>query len=192
MYGDLGWQETMNRINYGGVDYRSGSYIPSGLYNTLCIMEHRDKLLSEFGYEIPTKTENSSELQRLSIILRGMGATNPSTSNKHYLMYYPAASYAYAYSPITDESKLDERFKSHKWFLPAIGDVIRLTYHSAQIEGEDAIFAKAITDGQFDKIDEIWSSTEYGTDQACKTSITGYASGSYKNSNITIRPICMF
>ena len=199
MFGDIGWQETMKRVKYGDVDYKMGSYIPSGLYNTLCIMVHRDKLLNEFGYEIPAKTENSTETQKLTMILRGLGVS--SNSNRHYLLHYPAASYAYAYSPMTDESKLDERFRSHKWFLPAIGDVIRLMYHTSKTEGDDAIFAKAIKDGQFDKIyNSLWSATEFGYNnnsydsgqQACACSTNGHPSTSMKVSTHSIRPICMF
>ena len=195
MYGDLGWQETMNRIKYPATgtaeyDYKAGSYIPSGLYNTLSIMEHRDKLLSEFDYEVPAKTENSTEMQRLSLILRGMGTS--STGNRHYLLYYPAASYAYAYTPMNDESKLDERFRSHKWFLPAIGDVVRIMYHLKKTDGDDAIFKKAIDDGQFESPYNMWASTEFDPNQACVCPTSGQASGSYKNSTPYIRPICMF
>ena len=50
-------------------------------------MVHRDKLLNEFGYEIPAKTENSTETQKLTMILRGLGVSN--NSNRHYLLHYP-------------------------------------------------------------------------------------------------------
>ena len=102
---------------------------------------------------------------------------------------------------MTDESKLDERFRSHKWFLPAIGDVIRLMYHTSKTEGDDAIFAKAIKDGQFDKIyNSLWSATEYGSNddsygsgqQACACSTNGHPNQATKVSTHSIRPICMF
>ena len=66
---------------------------------------------------------------------------------------------------------------------------------------DSEIFAKAIKDGQFDKIyNSLWSATEFGYNnnsydsgqQACACSTNGHPSTSMKVSTHSIRPICMF
>jgi hypothetical protein len=201
MYGDLGWQETIYRIKFSDYlsdhDYPVSSFIPSGLYNTLCIIEHRNKLLNGLfdsdgeNYEIPAANENSTEVQKLNNIFTRLGTGNNST--REYLFYYPAASYAYAYSPITDESKLLDKFKPHNWFLPASGDALRIMYHLSKTEGADAIFKKAIEDGVFlNHRNTLWSSSENTINYAISCPTNGYVNTEEKDTTYNVRPICMF
>lgn len=194
-YGDIGWQKTSARVNLDGVDYPSGSYIPSGLYKTLSIIAHRNKILDSFritdggGWEIPKADEYSTEIDNLTFILKSLGTSYEGT--RSYLYYYPAASYCYAYKP-TSSAKLNDKFKEHNWFLPASGDLVRIMYHMYKTSGDDAIFVKAIADGKFTKLTTSWSSTEYNNQSGVQCPTNGQANNTLKPSTLALRPICRF
>ena len=201
MYGDLGWLPAYTRVSVDGVTYAKNEAMPIGLYRTLSIIAHRNKILTSFRFEgagdgdweIPTANPefNMTEKDVLDRILNGMDLSYG--GDMKFTYYYPAASYCYAYTPTADPN-LDDRFKEHNWFLPAIGDVVRIMYHQDKTEGEDAIFNKAFNDGKMDRLGSTWSSTEYNQRSASYCPISGRVPeyGYMKANSNAVRPICKF
>ena len=108
------------------------------------------------------------------------------------MVYYPAASYAYSYTP-TSSPKLLDKFKEHNWFLPASGDAIRIMYYLSKTEGDDAIFKNAKDAGKFIEPNTLLTSTEVDKDGVCYCNRIGNTNSTMKSSNgHAIRPICTF
>ena len=112
-------------------DVVEGSSIPIGRYRTLFIIKHRNRILSDanFDYPIPSN-ENDDELNELNSLIAQLVASNNNQA-KYSAFYYPMASKCYAYSPLDHiELKpgevLSDKFKRHKWFMPAAGELARL------------------------------------------------------------------
>lgn len=195
-YGDLGWREIMYDVNVDGRNITAGSYIPIGEYKSLAIIEHRNKLLTDFGKEIPTATANTSEYNRLGQMLILNDCQSGANGSMEYLFYYPAASYCYAYEP--DVTNLDNKFKKHTWWLPSSGELLRMHYYLWK-GGEENIFSKAISDGVFKTagIDQdnssTWSSTEISGNYAGYVTHFGRVYDTYpKSTSREIRPINKF
>lgn len=131
--------------------YSEGDVIPCGMADTLRIIAHRNKILRDSGInlEVPVAAGNVSEKANLDALI--VHAQTVVTYGQHY--YYPAASYAYAYQPtIKAGETLSEKFKTHKWFLPAPGDGLRLSFYMrhASVEGSEyRIFDKAMENDIF-------------------------------------------
>ena len=60
-----------------------------------------------------------------------MSSVSTSMGSGARMLYYPAASYAYAYQP-TYRDDLKEEFKAHNWFVWAAGEMVRFGYHYSQ------------------------------------------------------------
>ena len=202
MYGDLGWQRTTHKIQIDKMQIAQGTYIPSGKYKTLAAIMHRNTILNSFratdggGWDIPAADEYYNEMDNLTILLRNAesttGIVDREGRGRDYLLYYPAASYAYSYVP-TSSTKLIDSFKEHNWFLPACGDAVRIMYHLSKTEGDDAIFAKAISDGKFTKPDTMITATECDSDGTSYCNSLGQVGSVSKSANgYEIRPICIF
>ena len=202
MYGDLGWQKSSSRIQIGSTIIPASTYMPSGKYKTLAAIMHRNTILNSFratdgeGWELPVADDYYTEAENLSIILRNAlsttGIVDKDGNGRDFLVYYPAASYAYSYTP-TSSPKLLDKFKEHNWFLPASGDAIRIMYYLSKTDGEDAIFKNAKDAGKFIEPNTLLTSTEADKDGVCYCNRIGNANSTMKSSNgHAIRPICTF
>lgn len=203
MYGDLGWQKSTSKIQIGTLSIPASTLMPSGQYKTLAAIQHRNTILTSFratdgeGWEIPAADDYYTESENLSIILRNVsnttGITDREGNGRDFLLYYPAASYVYAYSP-TNSSRLLDKFKPHNWFLPACGDAVRIMYYVNKTDGDDAIFKKAKLDGKFVEPNNFLTATEVDKDGVAYCNKLGIVGSTMKstNSGYGIRPICIF
>jgi hypothetical protein len=198
LYGDFGWQDTIYDINIDENDIHipTDTYIPIGKYKTLAIIQHRNKILNSFGLNIPEKTENSTELDRLNNLLKVNGCEQGQNGSMQYLYYYPVASACYAYEPKV--SGLDDKFKSHTWWLPTSGEILRLLYYLKNNKEE---FAHVIADKKFNlnKINQysstsLWSSSEVSREEACRVawSSRAYPTQDKVSMGAGVRPINKF
>ena len=155
-YGDLGWKTAYKNVEIDNVvedsgktikniTINSGDSVPSGWYNTLAIIEHRNKILDEYSddtrnpensFRRPVASEFWDELYDLSELVSKASKwyyeeRDPNISETHGdLLYYPAASACFAYEPET--VNILNKFKSHNWFLPSSGDIARICYYIFQ------------------------------------------------------------
>jgi hypothetical protein len=154
LYGDIGWKTVENEIKVDGLkdkdgntmilSLNSGDRVPSGYYNTLAIMQHRNKVLDAYRdsdnglFVRPYTSEDYSEIEILERLMQkadladiedrdSKGGTRK-TFGSH--LYYPAASACFSYQP--DVANLNDKFKKYNWFLPAAGDLVRLCYYAYQ------------------------------------------------------------
>lgn len=210
--GNIGWIEcadgsypeiNINVENNVEASINIGDKVPVGYYNTLAIIEHRNKILTDKGYKIPS-IGVSSQYSELTQIDDLMDKIKEEQGEYYETLYYPAASYCYAYKPTA--SNLNDEFKEHNWFLPSIGEMIRLTYYALKsndklnhYDGKDNIFIPAIKSNKFnnDTISyyyDMCSSTEYNNLYIIKVYPGGpsIATGTKWGMNYIIRPICKF
>ena len=190
---------------------KANDIIPFGLYNTLQIINTRNKFLlnidsysvnngtngnnTDYNFAtlglispeniIPYNNGVKSELSMLTeniakVIAKEVIGNNVDKngnvwdaigSEGNADFYYPAASICWAYEPIAQ--KLNDKFKAHNWFLPTIGDAIRISFYLRYISTMDADFDtltsnfdkfKSITTGWINKlksIGDIITSSEY-------------------------------
>lgn len=143
-YGLIGFITLQRNI----LDYREGDRIPYGLYHTLLIIEARNKVLSDSAVNMPIPAPNAKQTELENFIaLRADAVAN--SGNAGGAVYFGPASYCYAYQP-TERTDLLDKFKPHRWFLPSVGEVMRICFHwqqgytAADIGKEFAIFAKPI------------------------------------------------
>ena len=120
--------------NIGIID--KDQIVPLGMLETARIIAHRNKILRDSGINLPVPiaTDDETETACLTRLLSAANA-NP---GKGYQYYYPAASYAYAYEPtVKSWETLSPKFKAHKWFLPAPGDMMRFgqAYNAGWFDG---------------------------------------------------------
>lgn len=121
--GQLGWMTVETPVGR----FKKGDRVPYGQYYTECVIDARNKVLSDSAYKlpIPTKTnvitETNSLTSLLSQVTTSLGAT-------YKALYYPAVSYAYAYCPTTRED-LKEEYKEHNWWMPSMGELARIAYY---------------------------------------------------------------
>lgn len=132
-----------------------GDKVPLGYYNTLAIIQHRNKLLDKFNdgtkFNRPTNTVNQSEFNRLINLLSTADEWNyadriynENTSGPYgtygSTLYFPAASLCFAYEP--NSSNLIDKFKKYNWFLPTAGELTRAMYyiyHAYKIKNNNSI-----------------------------------------------------
>lgn len=121
--GQIGWFT----VSMTGGGYSIGDVVPYGKYFTACVIDVRDKILTDstFGLEVPYKTETLSET---SVIGNALNTITEERGSAWKAIYYPAFSYAYAFRP-TSRTDLLDRFKEHKWWLPTLGDMLRIGYY---------------------------------------------------------------
>lgn len=209
---------------------KSGEKIPTAYLNTVNIINIRNSVLLD-NYEkfntaikdvtnvIPYKTDSESELSMLTTnmqlinnidIISNVGDEKPAnyTDTANMDLYFPAASYCWAYVPSNVDAD-DEKFGLHKWALPTAADASRILYYIYCItNGIDNSLSNNFmklngvskitgTDG----IDKIITSTEsvygkyYEITRSLSTSTYGFSNPEkYKgrDMNATILPVCKF
>lgn len=107
-----------------------GTRLPRGRIDTLKIIKHRNKILTDSGIdrEVPMASDGETELNALK---RCTSAIRSDLGSGYQQLYYFATSAAYAYQPVAGaKEKLSEKFKSHHWYLPSIGEVVRMLWPS--------------------------------------------------------------
>lgn len=121
--GQLGWMTVETPIGR----FKKGDIVPYGQYYTECVIDARNKVLSDSAYNlpIPTKNETTTESNSLTTLLSQVSTSLGAT---YKALYYPYASYAYAYCPTTKEGLKDE-YKEHNWWLPTMGELARIAYY---------------------------------------------------------------
>ena len=176
---------------------RAGTRIPFSLYETLMIIDHRDEVLGQLGYDIPVASANETESQALSRLIAAI--QTESGEAKYGQFYYPAASFAHAYEPtiLRSNEELADKFKAGKWGLPSAGDLARLYwYHTKGYDGaEHAIFSEAAQSNLFTRFSasHFWSSLEYSATSAWFVYFgTGYFYVYTKFSTYVVRAVAAF
>ena len=150
--------------------YKKGDEVPVGLAKTLKIIQHRNKILEDSGVNlpIPEATDLYTEQAMLTQYINNIIANNENLS-KYQQFYYPAASKCYAYQPtVKAGEELADKFKYHNWYLPSVGELMRMYWHARQGVNYDddkigAIFQKAIDAGILNDFSNswYWSSSEF-------------------------------
>ena len=157
IYTELGWKSADSTIRVDGLQLLDGGNtivinkndrIPIGYYNTLAIMQQRNKLLDAYKdcdnqidvFHRPAATEDYSELSVLNdyanraktwSYAQRTNAEVGGSGTRGELLYYHAASACFAYEP-SGVNNLADKFKKYNWFLPASGDLTRLLYYVYQ------------------------------------------------------------
>ena len=122
--------------------YQAGETIPLGLYETLCAIRHRNKILRDSGINLPVPIATADETET-ACFERLLAAANLIPGNG-YRYYFPIFSIAYAYEPTVKIGEtLHEKFRAHRWFVPTPGDIGIVAWHGGRTDGIDAIFSKA-------------------------------------------------
>lgn len=150
--------------------YKTGDEVPVGLVKSLKIIQHRNKILEDSGVSlpIPAATDKETEQAILAQFMSDVVANNGGLS-KYQQFYYPAVSKCYAYQPtVKVGEKLADKFKAHNWYLPSVGELCRLYWHSKKggaYENDNKIgniFQTAIDESVFSDFTAswYWSSSE--------------------------------
>lgn len=162
--------------------YTAESMVPQGLYDTACIIRHRNNVLSGTTYDNGTPSnpdddtnytyfkpsdDSRGNLSDKMLAIKNFAAnTIGDTYTDIYMQYlYPAASECFAYEPsVSSDNALADKFKCHHWYLPSIGELARLCflsmtcYSGSSIYEASAaalfgdIFANAVTAGKFTRM----------------------------------------
>lgn len=180
--------------------YKAGTRIPSGLLNTLRIIDHRDTILNDSGVNLPLPSANAtqSETENLSSLIGEIVSSYGASKYRQY--YYPAASYCHAYEPtgLREGEVLSDKFKAHNWYLPSSGELARIYwYHSKgyEVGTEFAIFARAAESKVLTKFSSSghWSCSEGGSNSSW---CIGFSDGSfgtnYKYNSSVVRAVAAF
>ena len=121
-------------LHYGGFTEVDGKMVPQAKYFTENIINLRNRAimdpgLADLGLTIPT-TNTTSEMNNLLTAIDYASKVEHEYNDKNDLecLYYPAPSVCYAYKP-TQKSSLDPKFKEHNWFLPCMGDFLKIGYY---------------------------------------------------------------
>ena len=121
-------------LHYGGFIDVEGQKVPQAKYFTENIINLRNRAimdpgLAALGLTIPT-TNTTSEMNNLLTAIDYASKVEHEYNDKNDLacLYYPAPSVCYAYRP-TQKSSLDPKFKEHNWFLPCMGDFLKIGYY---------------------------------------------------------------
>jgi hypothetical protein len=139
---EQGEQIIFENLSYGeNTEYSVGDKIPFGKFNTLAIINTRNQVLNDSAFSdfatIPFVNsvdgeDKHLEYEMLETIFDSILSTQHIIDNTYLLnIYYPCASYCYGYAPykqLKTNHVLDERFRTHKWWLPSFGELIRLGY----------------------------------------------------------------
>lgn len=175
----------------------AGARIPYSLYETLLIIDHRDEVLGQLGYDIPAASAGETESEALTRLIAAIQAESGDT--KYSQFYFPAPSYAHAYEPtiLRSGEVLADKFKAGKWGLPSGGDLARLFwYHSKGYEGEaHAIFSAAAQANLFTRFTATyyWTSLEYSAGNAWFVNFgSGYFGYVNKYYTFIVRAVAAF
>ena len=168
----------------------------------LKIIQHRNKILEDSGVNlpIPEATDLYTEQSMLTQYIADVIANNENLS-KYQQFYYPAASKCYAYQPtVKAGEELANKFKSHNWYIPSVGELMRMYWHARQGVNYDddkigAIFQKAIDAGILKDFSNswYWSSSEYSQGYSWYVYFSnGYFNGNGKVSSGMVRAVAAF
>lgn len=154
--------------------WKAGDSVPYGMRQTLLILEYRNRVLADAGFDIPTASSMQTELQSLR--------NEMNTHQAYTAYYYPAASYCYAFEP--DAENLDGRFKANHWYLPTTKELVEMS----KVQKSDA-FSNAAANGIIRAIgsDWAWSCCERDGNSAWGVRMSdGYVcTGSKSDASIT-------
>lgn len=167
--------------------YKKGDEVPVGLAKTLKIIQHRNKILEDSGVNlpIPEATDLYTEQAMLTQYINNIIANNENLS-KYQQFYYPAASKCYAYQPtVKAGEELADKFKYHNWYLPSVGELMRMYWHARQGVNYDddkigAIFQKAIDAGILNDFSNSWYWSSSEGSQLGSWSVT-FSNGNFYN-----------
>lgn len=183
--------------------YKSGDEVPVGLVKSLKAIQHRNKILEDSGVDLPLPEANGSTTEQSSLtdLINKVIQDNGNLS-KYQQYYYPAVSKCYAYQPSVKSGEvLADKFKVHNWYLPSIGELCRLYWHSKQgaaYEADDkigAIFQRAIDEGIFSDFSasNFWSSSEYSQFYSWFVNfLSGIFYYNYKYNTLIFRAVAAF
>lgn len=110
------------RYIFDPLGYKELDKIPTGQYNTLMLIGHRNKILQDSGIslDVPEASETQSELEVLDSACESI----VNKKGEYYDgFYYPVPSKCYAFQPrVAEGRKLADKFKAHHWWLPNHGE----------------------------------------------------------------------
>jgi hypothetical protein len=193
-------------VNYEKV-IKAGETYPIGYIHTMAMIQRRDEVMQFFPFLTITGTVGkTSEYVNLFTDINNASKYKNETWGVNWDTYmYPAASLCYAYEPGGEGviTGLADKFKKRNWFLPASGDMVRISYYMSQYfkknseyAGADA-FATAIDNNILKKAglltsanagQQFLTSTEFGIKgEDCVTVIS---SGLSKKSSGVFVGIC--
>ena len=148
LIGQIGFIELSEKdVELLGGDYKVGDLIPFGKRNTLLVLKHRNSILnnevySNLGMKYPQRSAEKSKLGdalelfvKNGIFTKSGSNSNPDVNDRGWL-YFPIFTVADCYHPFNatdttyNDIKLNEKFTEGNWFVPAIGDLLRLKYYS--------------------------------------------------------------
>lgn len=187
----------------GSVTFEAGKNYPAGYRNTLVLMRWRNTILSYARKGIPAASINETEIQCLNRLISEI--VSESGNNNYRQYYYPAASYCHAYKPaVKSYETLHDKFKAHKWFLPAAGELARMIFYWLRTQNETSAISKynafkvAKAAGKISfSSDWYLSSTENSAMFVWSvnggTSVVGNNGNGYngsKGSSYIVRPVC--
>ena len=182
--------------------YKKGDEVPVGLAKNLKIIQHRNKILEDSGVNlpIPEATDLYTEQSMLTQYIADVIANNENLS-KYQQFYYPAASKCYAYQPtVKAGEELANKFKSHNWYIPSVGELMRMYWHARQGVNYDddkigAIFQKAIDAGILKDFSNSWYWSSSENSQYHSWGVY-FSNGNFinggKNSSIMVRAVAAF
>jgi len=197
----VGEEQVLTEALYG---LPQGTKISKALYQTLIIIKHRDRLMSDSSVsgtaniQIPeqyAQTWGITPMQALTTLLSYHSA------DKTKQWYYPAAAYCHAYAPTVKAGEtLSDKFKAGKWALPGTGDLS--TCYTAKSKGyndptvDGAFFAKAYLAGVFTQFasTDYWTCCESRATTACNVYLSNgrVVDGYGKYYGFVVRPVAAF
>lgn len=121
--GQIGWMTVEKPVGR----FKKGDRVPYGQYYTECVINTRDKVLSDSAYNLPIPTAAAGVRER-DALTSLLSQVSSSLGDAYKTLYYPAVSYSYGYIPTTKED-LKEEFKEHNWWLPTMGELARIGYY---------------------------------------------------------------
>lgn len=161
--------------------WKAGDVVPYGMRQTLLIIEYRNRVLADAGWEIPSATDWQTEMQKLRSLL------SFHADNNGQAYYYPAASYCYAYEPQADN--LADKFKIHHWYLPAPKDVEEIKNSMMNSENFKTSATSKLMSTDFR---QQWTCRERDGNDAMGLGTDGYVGPWYKGSWNAVRAVAAF
>ena len=150
--GNMGWDVANNDviINQNKVIEKDKSY-PIGYIYTMSAIERRNRLITALnsrGYDIKITgtVGRTTEFNNIFDDVDRAEQVHLNGADKNASNYlYPAFSLTYAYEPQGEGNiiGLDNRFKKYNWFIPASGDLVRMSYYMRQYFVNDSEFDDA-------------------------------------------------
>ena len=155
--GDLGYdritQDIYNELGdlLKDLDININSYIARGQLNTLRIIKHRNKILSDSGINrgIPKKQGSISEMSNLKSLIVQI---KTEIGSLYQCYYYPCASLCYAFEPtLMYDEELSPKLSAHHWFLASSGEFARYIWYNSKFgtDSEYNIFNKSYKEGVY-------------------------------------------